>query len=249
VLLQQVAGDCDWIIAARDALTSAIGHLNSVMSGPLGLLTAQLPPQSVHETTVAAEPPSLAATETSLPAQCVLQVDTLGSLLLLTSDTVTVGAANRTSAVDVALMTEGHSAPITLRRDGDDYFAESTAAFSVIGQSVTRRLLTSGDTLAVGSRGRLRFVKPVAASNSAVLRITGSRMARRDIRSVVLMADSLLFGPVGSHFRLPSVEVHIVLHRDRDGYALRQLNTAEAWTLRADSSTEINDIRFGLRNA
>ncbi|MEZ6129266.1 MAG: hypothetical protein R3C59_11330 [Planctomycetaceae bacterium] len=249
VLLSQVAGNIDWITATRETLTAAIGHLNSVLSGPLGLLTAQSPAQNFHEAPGVPTAPSSEVVEHKHSTSNILQVDTLGSLLLLTNDVVTIGASTRTSSIDVALMTEGDSGPITVRRVGDDYFAESKAAFSVNGQRVTRRLLASGDTLAVGARGRLRFVKPVAASSSAILQVTGSRLARRDIRSVVLMADSLLFGPHGSHFRLPSVEVPIVLYRDRSGYALRQLGSQDAWTLRAGESVVQNDVRFGLVEA
>ncbi|MDG1897986.1 MAG: hypothetical protein P8J37_24050, partial [Fuerstiella sp.] len=157
-----------------------------------------------------------------LPLRSVLQVDGVGGLLLLSGDVITVGISASSSRIDVPLVTEGAPGLISIRRDGDDYFAESAEPFRVNGRQETRKLLTSGDSIAVGARGRLRFLKPVAASGSAVLQITGSRLARRYIRSVVLMSDSLLFGPAGSHFRLPHAEFPIVLHGSRDGYALRE---------------------------
>ncbi len=106
----------------------------------------------------------------------VLQVDGVGGLLLLSSDVITIGTTSSSSRLDVPLVTEGTAAFISIRRDGDDYFAESSELFRVNGRQETRKLLTSGDSIAVGARGRLRFLKPVAASSSAVLQITGSRL-------------------------------------------------------------------------
>jgi len=88
------------------------------------------------------------------------------------------------------------------------------------------------------------------------LQITGSRLARRDVRSVVLMSDSLLFGPAGSHFRLSAADGPIVLHRTRNGYALKQMTArrtdsnpirrAEPVTLGLGDSVVMNETRFAL---
>ncbi len=259
-VLERVIDSSDWISSTRTAVAAVIQNLGTVMSGPLALLShEQWALQCVAKTVIPTQPDnqmvpsqdkfSPTTAEDHLPARSVLQVDALGSMLLLTSDIVTIGASSRQSAFDVALMTEGETVPITIRRDGDDYFAESSATFQVNGHQVTRKLLASGDTLTVGSRGRLRFMKPVAASGSALLQITGSRLARRDIRSVVLMADSLLFGPNGSHFRLPDVDAPIVLHGNRDGYAVRQLGHTGTSAVRLGESAVVNDVRFGLVEA
>lgn len=264
-VLQRVLNDSDWIGSARAAVADAILKLNCVLTGPLGLLDTDPNPHPIVCETVVPEQPfrprvtreqqnppfakfhSLAAR--TPPERYILQVDALGGMLLLTSDLVSIGVSTRPTAFDVALMTEGDGAAMTLRRDGDDYFAESANPFLVNGQAVTRTLLTSGDTLAVGTRGRLRFMKPVAASASAVLQITGSRLARRDIRSVVLLADSLLFGPTGSHFRLPAVNTPIVLHRHHNQFALRPLGHSETTMLRTGESVVMNETRFRVEEA
>ncbi|MCP4782699.1 MAG: hypothetical protein GY903_28485 [Fuerstiella sp.] len=259
VLAQMVDGKT-WIVAARSAIADAIRDLNSVSAGALGLLGDVLNQQRTSAVTASPAPPRTAGAKPfsreGLPIRSVLQVDGVGGLLLLSRDVITIGTSSSSSRLDVPLVTEGAAAFISIRRDGDDYFAESAEPFHVNGRPETRKLLTSGDSIAVGTRGRLRFLKPVAASGSAVLQITGSRLARRDIRSVVLMSDSLLFGPAGSHFRLSDAENPIVLHGGRDGYALREsvsrastpqpaVRTAPA-AINIGESVVMKDIRFVL---
>ncbi len=259
VLAQMVDGKT-WIVAARSAIADAIRDLNAVSAGPLGLLGDQLNQQQTSAVAASLAPPRTAEAwpfkSEGLPMRSVLQVDGVGGLLLLSSDVITIGTSSSSSRLDVPLVTEGAAAFISIRRDGDDYFAESAEPFQVNGRQVSRKLLTSGDSISVGARGRLRFLKPVAASGSAVLQITGSRLARRDIRSVVLMSDSLLFGPAGSHFRLSGAENPIVLHGSRDGSALREavsrastsqpaVRTAPA-AINVGESVVMKDIRFAL---
>ena len=261
-LLNRVIPNAAWIREAQSAVAEVLQHLNSVTAGPLGLLREVNPgsgsrqdsrPDKLPPNVLTSSAPAAFGNDHSSD-HSILQVDGIGGLLLLRKDVVTVGtSASSAESFDVCLQTEGTTNTIRIRRDGDDYFAESNSPFGVNGQQVTRRLLTTGDTLAVGSRGRLRFVKPVAASGSAVLQITGSRMTKRDIRNIVLMSDSLLFGPNGSHFRLPDVEAPIVLHCGAAGYALRQMQTGGARskpsTLSFGKSVVMNDVRFALVEA
>lgn len=267
-LAQMLAGS-RWVEEARSALSEIVRRLSEVAAGPLGLSADAATDHAgaaVARMEAAASPaghaPQMGAPPrvSGLAARSVLQVDGLGRLLVLTGDVVSVGAASGSSArVDVPLLTEGENGVISIRRDGEDYFAEATHEFQVNGQPVTRRLLESGDSIAVGNRGRLKFLKTVAVSSSAVLQITGSRLVQREIRSVVLMADSLLFGAAGSHFRLDGVSPPVVLHGGHDGFALRESVAAGApgrVTQRPPSvplvdghSVLMNDVRFALSEA
>ena len=263
--LNQMIDGGTWINEARTAIADAMRQLNLVSAGPLGLLSDQPSTTGTHpESASPFFQPSAggqAGPGRCLPDRSVLQVDGLGGLLMLTSDLVSIGAASSPSSgeFDVSLLTEGATASISIRRSGDDYFAESAARFGVNGQQLTRKLLKSGDSIAVGTRGRLRFLKPVAASGSAVLQMTGSGLARRDIRSVVLMADSLLFGPQGSHFRISGLEIPIVLHCDHNGYSLREATSRRSVlqqgvritpaTLTVGESVLMKDVRFALVDA
>ncbi|MEZ6060338.1 MAG: hypothetical protein R3C19_08260 [Planctomycetaceae bacterium] len=259
-VLNQLVGGSDWITAAKLAVSEAVTQLNSVTTGPLGLLSdvtrqsSESPAAAKNAVNPSPQRDGQPHDFEGLPARCVLTVDGMGGLLLLTKDVVRIGSsAAASSSVDVSLMTEGSGVPVIVRRDGDDYFVESAAPFFVNGEKMTRRLLASGDTIAIGSRGRLRFSKPVAASGSAVLQITGSRLPRRDIRNIVLMSDSLLFGPAGAHFRLPSADAPIVLFGNHEGFALRQLQTngdlrAPSTALRPGNAVVMNETRFALVN-
>ncbi|APZ91681.1 hypothetical protein Fuma_01272 [Fuerstiella marisgermanici] len=249
-LLRRVIPDAEWVREAQTAVAEALQLLNSLAAGPLGLLPNSSASADVPSRPVAQNDDRLAGDiGGGTPGRCVLRVDGIGGLLLLRKDIVTIGAISSPSsaACDLRLQTEGATTAIRIRRESDDYFAESEEAFKVNGLQVTRKLLANGDSIAVGSRGRLRFLKPVAASGSAVLHITGSKLEQRDIRNVVLMSDSLLFGPNGSHFRLPNEDSPIVLHCDAGGYALRSLQAGSEWMpLRLGQSVLMNDVRFAL---
>ncbi|WP_404308991.1 hypothetical protein [Neorhodopirellula lusitana] len=186
----------------------------------------------------------------------VLHVDGLGSLLLLRSDTVSIGDASSSSRHDITMQTDGVHAPIWIHRDGDsregqDYFAKSASSFMVNGKTISERLLVDGDAISVGQRGRLRFTRPVAASGSAILEVTAAKLVRRDIRRVVLMADSLLFGSFGSHFRLPVGDGSIIMQPTRDGasdaaYTLHRQGGFDRKLLAMGGSVRFDDIRFAL---
>ncbi len=250
-VLQQTLPDCVWVKDAHSAVVEAIRHLSSVKSGPLALLPEGEIGQQKDAFPVAPRPSNAAAPELlrSTGDGRILQVDGLGSLLILSADNIAIGASASASAFDVSVMTEGAKVPIHIRRCEDDYFVESSETLLVNGVAVKRKLLASGDTIGIGARGRLRFVRSVAASSSAVLQVTGARLANRDVRSVVLMSDSLLFGPSGCHFRLPDVQSPIVLHPQGSGYALRQATSGRQpviATLNDKESTVIADTRFAL---
>ena len=186
----------------------------------------------------------------------VLQVDGLGSLLLLSSKTVSIGAASSSSRHDLVVQTDGLASVILIERDessgdGEDYFARSQSSFAVNGKPTVQRLLSDGDTISIGRRGRIKFRRPVAASGSAVLEMTAGKLTRRDIRRVVLMSDSLLFGQSHCHFRLPGGETPIIMQpackqSQRSGYMLHRRGGFDPQTLLAGGSVQIDDTRFAL---
>ena len=186
----------------------------------------------------------------------VLQVDGLGSLLLLASKTITIGTASSSSRYDVAVQTDGLASAILIVRDeisgdGEDYFARSQSPFVVNGKPTAERLLSDGDAISVGHRGRIKFRRPVAASGSAVLEMTSGMLTRRDIRRIVLMADSLLFGQSNCHFRLPGGESPIIMQPASElsqgsGYSLHRQGGFDAQTLSVGGSVRLDDTRFAL---
>lgn len=234
-LLAQTNPEADWIVKSRTHVSSVIESIGSVLSGPIGLLSiSNRSIRGVNQTDERKDLiGSLAPTN-----QWLLQVDGIGGLLLHRDSQLTVGGAASSSRFDLAIQTEGLQIPLKIRRNGDDYFAESPSPFHVNDQPLTRRLLVSGDQVAIGQRGRFRFTKPVPASASAVLLLTGAGLARRDVRSVVMLSDSLLFAKSGGHFTLDNEPYPIVVYCQGDSLAVRLLS-------RSNSESEIQPLRVG----
>ncbi len=199
--------------------------------------------------------PHTTSGSTRASERLLLQVDGLGCLLLLQQDRVTIGGLDQSAMCDITLQTAGVDAPLVLDRDTDRYLARSDSAFSVSGKKVTSKLLLADDTLEIGSRGRLRFRKPVPASATAVLQPTAASFQRSDIRYAVLMNESLLFGPTGAHFPLSQCRQPLILARSDDQFSLRVLTrdgksaTApkEAATLSLNQPAIFDDIQFVLQ--
>jgi len=99
---------------------------------------------------------------------------------------------------------------------------------------------------ALGDRGRLRFVQPVAASESAVIQITGARLAQRDIRHIVLMADCVIFGSPAAHIPISDVTGRILMQPSGSGFCLRHQGGAQAHVLHLGESVTLEGTRFAL---
>ncbi|MCS7468317.1 hypothetical protein NZK35_16820 [Stieleria sp. ICT_E10.1] len=264
-LVDQIVLGTRWIAETRTTLAELARQSAGVRSGPLGLLDGATP---ITQTTPSTKKVSdtffhtadatgtTPFTQSSLVSKkvsdtflgaWVLRVDGLGAVLLLDADRISVGSSSRSQRYDLPLQTEGPSAALFIRRAGEDYFAESDAEFGVNDQPTQRRLLANGDSIGFGRRGRLKFRKPVPASGSAVLQLSGAGLAKREIRCAALMADSLLFSPRGGHFSISGCERPIVVFRAADGYAIKYAGSGgEVSPLVADRSVLLGETRFTL---
>ena len=246
-LLSQTNPAADWIVKSRTQVSIVIESLSSILSGPIGLLSTSGRSVRVANQPVEHQPTNCTPARSH---QWLLQVDGIGGLLLHRDSQLTVGAAASSSRFDLAIQTDGLCTPLSVRRNGDDYFAESSSPFRVNDQPMTRRLLVSGDQVGIGQRGRIRFSKPVPASASAVLLLTGAGLARRDIRSVVMLSDSLLFAKSGGHFSLDNEPHPIVVYCQGESLAVRLLprpdSESQNQTLRVGESIVVGQTRFAL---
>ena len=256
--------DLDWIGQVRESLTTMSKAKADIMAGPLSMLQA-----SGHELTLPGTPPAFdkqanrsrppcagepvgtmatrsAIEENAVSASLLLRIDGVGAILLLPGDRVSIGSASRTKLLDVAIATEGPGSPIHVRRSGEDYFVESEGSIRVNDVLSTQRLLVSGDSIAYGRRGRLKFLKPVAVSGTALLEVTGARLAKREIRHIALFADSLVLGTGISHFALPGDQSRLVLYREGDQYCVKDVASGQRLTLDLDRTVLVNDTRFTL---
>jgi hypothetical protein len=138
----------------------------------------------------------------SVSPRWVIQVDGVGSFLVLGDSQVTIGPDRSSAHPDVALMADPGTPRVTLLRTDGDYFVKSAEAIHVNDKPVTGKLLAPGDQVALSPRCRVRFRRPSAASGTAVLDLTGARMRRADLRHVILLDRELIVGPgPGSHIR------------------------------------------------
>jgi hypothetical protein len=87
----------------------------------------------------------------------------------------------------------------------------------VNGKPTTRKLLIDGDKIMLSRRCRLRFGLPHAASTTAMLDLSGTRLPTGDARRVILLDRSIVIGPgASSHIRADQLAEPIVLNV-RDG--------------------------------
>ncbi len=147
----------------------------------------------------------------------MLQVDGIGSFLVLSERSVTIGAATGSHRPDVPLLIDASMAPATLERADEDYFLCCPQGATVNNARVTRKLLVDGDRIQLSPRCHLRFAMPNAASTSALLSIAGTRMPGTDATRVILMDGSLVIGPGNAaHVRADALAAPAILHV-RDG--------------------------------
>ena len=266
-LLARKIPEASWVSEMLESVQICLDNVESVKAGPFGLLDLSISNRPVRSAkpvaAIAAAPMRSYQSsfmnnmpsendplhENSLKAvRSILQVDQLGSLLLVQGDLCSVGAATASNC-DVTLQTDGSKDRILICRDGEDYFASSRKAFFVNDLLAERHLLNHGDTIHVGKRGRLKFTKPVAASSTAILQISGSKMKRRDIRAIVLFDDAIVFGRGRGHFRLPSLSAPIILRAAADSsgeFLIHQQGERDHKLLSHDSSLLISDCQFSL---
>jgi len=209
--------------------------LGTLRSGPLGLLAsagaeagasggAEAPedvPASRPETPGQA---GQAGAPGDLPKSFVILVDGVGSFLVFRGAQVSVGPISSSRRPDVGLMADANMPVATILRAEEDYFLRADSPVEVNGRPVTNELLRHGDRIALAARCRMKFLRPNAASTSAVLALTGARLGRKDVRHVVLMGRELVLGPGPSaHLRAEGLADQIVLYvRDDKLYCRSQ---------------------------
>jgi hypothetical protein len=246
-LVQQTLGRCSWIKQAREALSEQIRLASILRTGPLGLLDGRAPPEPTLAS--ARGPMSGSLSHAAAPSDhpLVLRVDGLGAILLLPSDVVSIGSASQSQQYQIPIHTEGPATPLRIRRTGGDYFAESESEFRINDRTTRRRLLSTGDAIEFGRRGRLKFHRPVAASGSAVLHVTGAGLSKREIRSIALMDDSLLFCKRRGHFSIADADAPIVVFLGPTGYAIKYAGPgSQPLELRIGHSVLLGDTRFTI---
>ena len=90
------------------------------------------------------------------------------------------------------------------------------------------RALRDGDRIGLGSRCRITFRRPSAASGTALLDISGARLPTAGIRQVILMDREIVVGPgTAVHIRADQLPAPAVLIRTDDGAGFRSTADVE----------------------
>jgi hypothetical protein len=152
----------------------------------------------------------------------VLHIDGVGSYQVLPGPTVSIGPRSSARMLDLPLMIDPASPTITLWRSDEDYFLKSDRPATVNEVSCVTKLLNSGDKIGIGTRCRMTFRRPSAASGTAVLDLAGARLPMAGIRQVILLDREIVIGPgAGAHIRSDELPAPVVLVRSDQGLACR----------------------------
>ncbi|MGD0461188.1 MAG: hypothetical protein ABSB74_01750 [Tepidisphaeraceae bacterium] len=219
----------------------------AIRTSPLSLLalTAQ------RARAQAPSPPAVMQLMQSL----VLHVDGVGSYQVLPGPTVSIGPRSSARVLDLPLMIDASAPTITLSRSDEDYFLNADRPATVNEVPCVTRLLNSGDRIGLGTRCRLTFRRPSAASGTAVLDISGARLPAAAIRQVILLDREIVIGPGGSaHIRADELPAPVVLMRSDEGLACRSAAEividgqpmGKAANLPTGANISIGSLRFVL---
>jgi len=103
-----------------------------------------------------------------LPGKFVIQVDGVGSYLVVRNSFVTVGPVSSSQKPDIGVIAEPNLPVIGIERTEGDYFLRGTESMQVKGNTVKEKLLANGDRISLSPRCRMRFEISNAASSTAV---------------------------------------------------------------------------------
>jgi hypothetical protein len=143
-----------------------------------------------------------------------LHVDGIGSFQIFTGSAITLGPISGSRSVDLPLMVDASAPTVTISRSDEDYFLKSSRPVQVNESPMVSKLLGNGDRIGLGTRCRITFRRPSAASSSAVLDFSGTRLSDSSIRQVVLLDRELIMGPgPAAHIRADELTAPVVIQR------------------------------------
>lgn len=227
-----------WLSDAIDQAQKASDQLNHLRTGPLGLVATESPedldmPENENAPCTSEQPdmmpsrpaPALAH-GANLPSQFVLQVDGVGSFLVIPKQTLTIGPISSSVRPDLGLLVNPNLPSVTIEREDEDYFLRSSETISVDNATTTRKLLNDGDRIRLSEKCRIKFNLPNAASTTATLVLSGARLPRPDINYVILTDRDILIGPgCNNHIRSGSLQSTMALTLHKGQLVCRNAHT------------------------
>lgn len=224
-----------WMESAVDHFEKLSNALEQLRSGPLGLATMGPSIADLNETKAPA--PTLgAAAGNGAAAQkaprtssnLFLHADGIGGFQVVSGSAISIGASGASTHPDIALLAGSGMPSITLSRSDGDYFLRSRDPVLINDKPSTGKLLVNGDKIALGPRCRLTFRRPAPASGTAILDLAGARLARGDIRQVILLDREIVMGPgPTAHVRCDELSAPVVLQAANDRFVLRAADAVQ----------------------
>ena len=151
--------------------------------------------------------------DSSISSRFVMQIDGIGSFLVLRENKITIGPVSSSAQPMIGLMANPNLPVVAIERVEDDYFIRSKSPIQVNDSSVTDKLLVDGDRIALSPRCTMKFCIPNPASTTAVLNLSGTRLGRADVRQVVLMDRDILIGSGrGNHIIAENLEQPVTMY-------------------------------------
>ena len=225
--LKMILPKAKWIADAAEEAKKGAKAIDALRGGPLALAGSSA--TDMQETDAGKKQTDVkqkrqrkrkTAMASSVPSKFMLQIDGLGSYLVLCDGSISIGPVSSPEHCDVAIVAAADMPVATIDRSQGDYFIKSNRPISINNNMVTGKLLASGDKIAMSSRCQMKYIRSNSASNTAELVASAVRFTRADMTGIILMDREILIGAGGSnHIRTDQVGDKVILLR-RDGKLL-----------------------------
>jgi hypothetical protein len=145
----------------------------------------------------------------------VAWIDAVGGFLVCLGDEIVIGQPAPDGTVDVPFLADLSRRHAIIRRDGEAYVLSPLSRTTVDGQPASEPVvLRDKCSIKFGDSVELRFRKPHALSNTAVLENLSHHRTDPAVDGIVLMSESCILGPAAhSHIRCREWEHDLVLFR------------------------------------
>ena len=168
-----------------------------------------------------------------------MQIDGVGSYLVIRDSKVTIGPVSASLRPHIGLVADPALPIITVERLDDDYFLQTNSG--------EQELLSNDDQLALGPRCRMKFRLPSAASTTAILQLSGARLPRADVRQIVLLDREIIVGPgSAAHIRCDELTEPIILYVQNGCLRCRTKFATDFEEIPMDRPVEIGPLSFTL---
>lgn len=253
--LKTILPKAKWLETAAKDAQKAVEAIDDLMVGPLSMLPVNeqshdaantgnevLPNaqslQAAHSTGEKENPLHYESTAQTMPNNFLLRIDGVGSYLVISDSTASIGPISSSLRPLVGLMAQPGLPVATIERIEGDYFIRSTDPLAINEKPVTDKLLEDADKISLSMRCRMKFNIPNAASATAVIALASARLSNADIRNIILMDREILIGSgIKNHIRATELKHQIVLFK-QNGKLL----------CRTDQSIEVNGKPYDQQN-